>query len=126
ICSIFKVNETWLRTGEGNMFTETQETVLSRASELLKLDSTEQKFLSAYLSLDETQRANFKEFWRQIALAYNHQDEIAATTTPRPGISDEQLTRTQKEELMKQQFDAEEKTAMLSASTFTNGSEKGA
>ncbi|MEN6384517.1 MAG: helix-turn-helix transcriptional regulator [Phycisphaerales bacterium] len=122
ICTLFNVNETWLRTGEGELFAENKKTVLSKAAELLNLDDTEQKFLSAYLSLDQTQRENFKEFWRQISLAYNHQNETAATISTRPVVNDERLTREQKEELIRQQLDAEEKGETLSASTSKNGS----
>ncbi|TWH49631.1 helix-turn-helix transcriptional regulator [Sporomusa sp. KB1] len=121
IYSGFDVSETWLRTGEGNMFVDKAETALTKAAELLKLDDIEQRFLSAYLSLDQEQRQNFKEFWRQIAVAYNSQDEIAATVVTRPAVSDKKLTRAQKEELMKQQLDAEEKREMLLASTTING-----
>lgn len=121
ICSLFTVNEEWLRTGKGDMFIETKETALSKAADLLNLDETEQKFLSAYLSLEETQRHNFKEFWREIAAAYNSQDEIAATIATRPAADDKRLTRKQKEQLMHQQLDAEDKGLTSSASTITNG-----
>jgi hypothetical protein len=47
--------------------------------------------------------------------------EFAATLAVRPTTNDTQLTRDQKEELMKQQFDAEDKSAKSSVSTSING-----
>lgn len=126
ICSLLSVNEHWLRTGDGEMFVQTSETVLSKAADMLDLDYDEQKFLTAYLSLSETQRQGVKAFCRHLVEAYISNSETAATTEQsitvgvRPKRSDRRLTVAEKRVLMEKQLALEEKQEALRASTITN------
>lgn len=119
----FNINETWLRTGEGEMLNESKDSTISQVTDLLKLDETEQSFLSAYLNLSYEQRQNFKESIRNFVTSYNKlkNTEIAATITARPVRNDKKLTKAEKIALMHQQLDEEEKAQTSSASTIISG-----
>ena len=56
ICKTFNVNETWLRTGEGDMFAETPETALDALTKDFNLTELEQRIISKYLHLSEGDR----------------------------------------------------------------------
>lgn len=57
ICREFNVNETWLRTGDGDMFDQDQPSILSRLADEYKLTAREQSALSAFLELSDSDRA---------------------------------------------------------------------
>lgn len=59
ICKEFNVNETWLRTGEGEMFLPGPQSVLEEVSEKLNLNAFETAFLKVYMRLPKQQRDNF-------------------------------------------------------------------
>lgn len=57
ICREYGVNETWLRTGAGAMFSQDRKTVIDRVAEEYKLDTRERAIVTAYLELDPADRA---------------------------------------------------------------------
>ena len=57
ICREYGVNEIWLRTGEGAMFSQNRKTVIDRVAEEYKLDTRERAIVTAYLELDPADRA---------------------------------------------------------------------
>ena len=58
ICMEFNVNEEWLRTGEGQMFAETNETILSELASEYRLDGERYNLIRNFLMLtDEQQEA---------------------------------------------------------------------
>lgn len=56
ICREFGVNEQWLRTGEGEMFEQTRETVLDRLSMEYDLSREQRSVIEAFLDLDPQER----------------------------------------------------------------------
>ena len=56
ICREFGVNETWLRTGEGEMFSQTRESVLDRLSTEYDLSKEQRSVIEAFLDLDPQER----------------------------------------------------------------------
>lgn len=59
ICREFGVNETWLRTGEGEMFMRAPTDIVSEVAEKLGLNEFEQLILNAYVKLPKQLRDAF-------------------------------------------------------------------
>ena len=59
ICREFNVNETWLRTGEGEMFKQTEESAISRLCEELHASDLEAGIIRAYFRIDPKIRDTF-------------------------------------------------------------------
>lgn len=57
LCSIFNVNEEWLRNGNGEMFTQTSENILDELAIKHGLTDKEKAILSAFLDLSPDGRA---------------------------------------------------------------------
>ena len=62
ICSIFNVNETWLRTGIGEMFIEPDDSAIEQLAKTYNLDKFEQQLLLTYLELPKSDRAILKKY----------------------------------------------------------------
>lgn len=59
ICREFNVNEAWLRTGEGEMFRQTEEDAVSRLCEELHASDLEVGIIRAYFRIDPKIRDTF-------------------------------------------------------------------
>ena len=69
ICRTFDVNEGWLRTGEGNMFEETDDAVLAAVVEEYNLDELSKRILGAYVNLTSEQREGANKFLKALSQA---------------------------------------------------------
>ena len=74
ICSIFNVNEKWLRTGEGEIFSEPD--ILKKLSAKYHLSDIEKGILYNYLTMNEDDR---KMFMKQLFLMINNTQKDANT-----------------------------------------------
>lgn len=76
ICSEFKVNYDWLIDGEGEMFIETDETILNQLSEAYSLTVLEQKLLLSYLNMDVTKRVVITDFIRTVINVFDKEESM--------------------------------------------------
>jgi nucleoid DNA-binding protein len=67
VCNEFNVNETWLRTGEGEMFVSSDGSALSSLAAEYGLDGTDKAILETYSRLSEDRRSVVKEWILSIA-----------------------------------------------------------
>lgn len=66
ICREFGVSEQWLRTGEGEMFEQTRETVLDRLSAEYSLDKEQVSVIDNFLDLSPQERTLFLTQMRKV------------------------------------------------------------
>jgi transcriptional regulator with XRE-family HTH domain len=67
VCREFGIGETWLRTGDGEMFIETENAILSSLTAEYGLDELDQKILKIYVSLPKSHRDIIKDFAQRLA-----------------------------------------------------------
>ena len=87
ICREFGVNEQWLRTGDGEMFEQTRETVLDRLSMEYGLSREQRSVIEAFLDLDPQER--------DVILKYVHNvfDRSAKSAAQSTAIPDKEARR---------------------------------
>ena len=66
ICREFGVNEHWLRTGEGEMFEQTRETVLDRLAAEYSLAKEQVSVIEAFLDLDAKDREAVLKYFHKV------------------------------------------------------------
>lgn len=76
ICREFGVNEQWLRTGEGEMFEQTRESVLDRLAAEYSLDKEQVSVIEAFLDLDAKDREAVLKYFHKVF------DRISADAQP--------------------------------------------
>lgn len=87
ICREFGVNEQWLRTGEGEMFEQTRETVLDKLCAEYGLDERRRAVIEGFLDLTEKEQ--------EAVLQYLHNvfDRAAAPATQNAAVPDKEAQR---------------------------------
>ena len=71
ICQAFNVNESWLRTGQGDMFVENDSTVLSLLQKEYNLPQDQLAIIESFLSISEEQRSAISEFVADLCTRLN-------------------------------------------------------
>jgi len=66
ICNKYNISEKWLVNGIGEMYIETDDSVLNQLKNTYNLSNLEYKILTAYLELDSSQRKAVEEFIHKI------------------------------------------------------------
>lgn len=85
ICNTFSVNETWLRTGQGEMFnTAKVDDAFSRLADQYELDYIGQEILRTYLQLDNTGRAAISRFAMMLTANIQKREQQLSEQTEEP------------------------------------------
>lgn len=71
----FNVNENWLRTGEGDMFLESDGTVIAQLVDEFHLDEIDRLILESYVKLSEESRKSVKEYVMNLSDAIVQEQE---------------------------------------------------
>ncbi len=80
ICRVFNVNETWLRTGDGEPFTAVTETQVNMLLTELGLTGAASRILRKYVLLAETDRDVIKHFVRSLLDNYPKSEPLPNET----------------------------------------------
>ena len=84
ICQTFNVNEKWLRTGNGEMLVDDDNTLITQLAEQYNLDAFSRRFIETYIKLPEPQRETIKKFAYAVAAGGSADAEIGAELSPAP------------------------------------------
>lgn len=114
ICMKFNVNENWLRTGQGDMFIETMDSMIENLAKKYNLNENDIDIIKNYIQLSEEDRKKFVDI---IKIIYTNK----GTVTPKRTKPDHKLTPEEKRRIINGEIDQEEKATTSSASTGTNG-----
>lgn len=86
ICNTFGVNETWLRTGTGEMFnTSETDDLFAQLAERYQLDYVGQEIIRTYLQMDNAGRAAITRFAMMLtANVQRREDELSKADASSP------------------------------------------
>ncbi len=110
ICHEFNVSEEWLRTGQGEMFVQTESFSLDDYAKKSNLSALEYDIIRGYMGLDEETRRSILSHFASI---FSRHAETAAT---REMDIEEEVASYRRE------LEQEKRTGMLSASHLESGS----
>ena len=110
LCLKFNVNEHWLRTGEGEMFSKTIENMIGDLAEKYDLDKYDISIIRHYVELSAEDR---KKFTSLMKIIFARDNDITEK-------SDEHLSVDERLALIRPQLEAAEKGKTSTASTSTN------
>jgi transcriptional regulator with XRE-family HTH domain len=121
ICDEFNVSEEWLRNGIGEMFVESDGTILAQLAEEYRLDEVQRKIIEIFVTLPERDRQIFTDFVRRLS------DEFRAETAAELSAKekeerDRQIRIAEEVRLLRERADALEK-ANVATLTFPDMSE---
>lgn len=78
LCSELNINEEWLRTGKGDMFLETDGSIMSELVKEYKLDDTDRSIVEEYMKLSAEHRAVIKNYIADVATQFTSQKKDQA------------------------------------------------
>lgn len=108
ICREFNVNEEWLRTGKGEMFNPSPNSVLDSLAEKYGLSHDERVLVERFINLKPDQRRAVINFVRKTAAAFSgHGADPGGRTVP----SFDSLSIEEKVQLYRLELEREEKAA---------------
>lgn len=109
ICREFHVNEEWLLTGEGEMFSSPLASEISALAERYGLDEADQTMLLEYARLDPADRKVIKDYLRRTFFSLQKEDPAAAEDAVPPETTVDGMTREEYHAKVDSEFDAREK-----------------
>lgn len=117
VCLTFNVNEEWLRTGTGEMFSKSNtDDFLEQMIKKYNLSPVEAQIADYCLNLSSEERAGILKHILNIANIIQHNNSINSIN-----IQDTKLTKEEKLKILSKQLDDEEKGKILEVSTGING-----
>ena len=103
ICSIFDVDEHWLRTGEGEMHAKTEAEVVSQLKALYKMSDEQARLMDIFLAMDGEKRDQVAAAFFSLIDVANKQADIQLSADPAPVDPIQQELDAYKKELIAQQ-----------------------
>ena len=119
ICRTFNVNETWLRTGEGEMFNNEPADVLDALVEKYGLSHDARVLVEEFVNLKPDIQQTFIDYARKVVAAFRSVDEISPEP-PVPNTKPDDEDAALKAAARKQ-AEAYYEQLLLEASTRTSG-----
>lgn len=111
ICSIFNISEHWLRNGEGDMYIESDASLVDSLAKQMNMSAEQKKLMEIFLSMSDEKRDSISRAFFDFLEAARHLD---AAPPAEKRISDAE--RAEMHRLLDEEIDAEEKERSASIS----------
>lgn len=122
ICDKFGISKHWLRTGEGDMYMQTDDSIVEKLAIEYNLSEKQKKIIATFAAMDEKKREVLAEAFFEFVDALTSSPESSATIAVRPAVADNKVSREQAHAILDAQFDDVEKGTTSSAFIAGNGS----
>lgn len=93
ICSEFNVNEEWLRTGNGEVFVDSDSSILNQLSKEYSLDTLDVKIIESFLKLSPEGRNEIKNYLKSISLGLTNLESNSINETNNLDDIEEEVER---------------------------------
>lgn len=114
VCSRLDISESWLRTGNGDMLTQTDDQIIAQLVEKYSMNDDQRRVMQIFLSMPDKKRQLVAEAFFALHNAANQIPDLGVGTPTTASSKDHEL------KAYSQELDAQEKDASLSATGSEN------
>lgn len=98
LCSIFNISEHWLRTGEGNMYVESESSLVNALASQMNMSAEQRKLMEIFLTMSDEKRDSVSKAFFDFLDAARQLDAVESTAPPStPAAKTQQRTMTDDE-----------------------------
>lgn len=121
LCSIFNISEHWLRTGEGNMYVESESSLVSALASQMNMSAEQRKLMEIFLTMSDEKRDSVSKAFFDFLDAARQLDAAESAAPPSGSAVKAQRTMTDDEleaevEAYRAELLAEKEAALASVS----------
>ena len=122
LCSIFNISEHWLRTGEGNMYVESESSLVNALASQMNMSAEQRKLMEIFLTMSDEKRDSVSKAFFDFLDAARQLDAVESAAPPSNPAINQQRTMTDDEleaevEAYRAALIAEKEAASASSST---------
>jgi transcriptional regulator with XRE-family HTH domain len=123
ICSIFNISEHWLRTGEGNMYVESEASLVDSLAKQMNMSAEQKKLMEIFLSMSDEKRDSISRAFFDFLETARHLDAPPPAEEP-PRAAEKQRTAPLTDEEIEAEL-ADYRAELLAERTARSASEDG-
>ena len=122
ICKTFNLSEHWLRTGEGDMYVESETSLVDSLTKQMNMSAEQRKLMEIFLTMSDEKRDSVSKAFFDFLDAAQQLDAAQSAAPPSESIANQQHTMTDEEieaevEAYRAALIAEKEAASASSST---------
>ena len=114
ICSIFNISEHWLRTGEGDMYVESDASLVDSLAKQMNMSAEQKKLMEIFLSMSDEKRDSISRAFFDFLEAARHLDAAPPAEEQDAPAAEKQRTAPLTDEEIEAELLAERKARSAS------------
>lgn len=97
LCSIFNISEHWLRTGEGDMYVESETSLVDSLTKQMNMSAEQRKLMEIFLTMSDEKRDSVSKAFFDFLDAARQLDTAESAAPPSEPAANQQHTMTDDE-----------------------------
>ena len=97
LCSIFNISEHWLRTGEGDMYVESETSLVDSLTKQMNMSAEQRKLMEIFLTMSDEKRDSVSKAFFDFLDAARQLDAAESAAPPSNPAANQQHTMTHDE-----------------------------